>query len=323
MRAYRVTRPGGPEVLELVDVPVPQPGAGEVLLRISAVGVNHHDVRERKRHDPAKPPEFPGLEAAGEVVAVGDGVERIDVGKQVCALLNGSGYAEFVAVPEAHCLPIPRGMSLVEAASLPETYFTVWSNVFDRAAIRPGESLLVHGGAGGIGVTAIQLARAFDSPVFATEGSREKCEACLALGATRAINYRDEDFVAIVREVTDGRGVDVVLDIIGGDYIPRGLSALADDGRLVMLAFPGGPTATVDLREIARRRLTLTGSALRPRPLAHKRAIAQALEQHVWPLFESGRLRPIIEAVLPLHEAPRAHALMEQGAHVGKIVLEV
>lgn len=323
MRAFQVTRPGGPEVLELIEVPVPTAGPGEVLLKVAAVGVNHHDVRERKRHDPAKPPEFPGLEASGTVAALGRGVTDWAVGDRVCALLNGHGYADYVAVPTEHCLTIPKGMSMAQAASLPETYFTVWSNVFDRAAIQPGESLLVHGGAGGIGVTAIQLARAFGNPVYATEGSDEKCAACVQLGAALAINYRSEDFVAAVRQATEGRGVDVILDIIGGGYIPRGLQALADDGRIVMLAFPGGPQATVDLRDMARRRLTLTGSALRPRPLAHKKAIATALRERVWPLFDQGKLKPIIEAVLPLEQAPQAHALMESGTHIGKIVLEV
>jgi NADPH:quinone reductase len=323
MKAYRVTRPGGPEVLELVDLPRPQPARGELLLRVQAVGINHHDVRERKRHDPSHPPEYPGLEAAGEVAAVGEGVTGWKVGDPLCALLNGGGYAEYCTVPAEQCLPVPEGLSMTEAASIPETYFTVWSNVFQRGALVPGETLLVHGGAGGIGVTAIQLARAFGSTVVVTEGSDAKCAACVELGAALAINYREQDFVQAVRDFTGGRGVDVILDIVGGDYIPRGLQALADDGRIVMLAYPGGTKAELDLKEIGRRRLTVTGSALRPRPLAHKRQIGDELRTKVWPLFATGRLKPVIQAVIPFDRVADAHRMMEGAQHVGKIVLRL
>jgi putative PIG3 family NAD(P)H quinone oxidoreductase len=323
MRAYEITHPGGPEVLEIIDAAVPVAGPDEVLMKVAAVGINHHDVRERKRHDPSHAPERPGLEASGEVVAVGAGVTAWQVGDKVCALLNGGGYAEYCTVSAAQCLPVPAGLSMTEAASIPETYFTVWSNVFDRGGLSPGETLLAHGGAGGIGVTAIQLAKAFGNPVIVTAGSAEKCGACVELGATAAINHQQEDFVAATLRLTGGRGADVVLDIIGGDYIGRGLRALADDGRLVMLAFPGGSTVSLDLKEIARRRLTLSGSALRPRPLAHKQRIAQTLRARVWPLFVSGQLQPVVHAVLPFEEAAAAHRLMEASAHVGKIILKL
>jgi NADPH2:quinone reductase len=266
---------------------------------------------------------LPGLEVAGKIVATGDGVTEWSVGDAVCALTPGGGYAEYCAAPASSCLPVPKGISLVEAASLPETCFTVWSNVWDRGALQPGETLLVQGGSSGIGVTAIQMAHALGHRVFATAGTPEKCAACERLGAARAINYKTEDFVAVVKEANGGRGVDVILDMVGGDYIPRELDALADDGRLVFIAFLGGAKATVNFASVLLRRLTISGSTLRPRPVEFKAAIARQLRARVWPLIESGKIKPVIHATFPLADAARAHALMESGAHVGKIVLTV
>ncbi|MDE1942626.1 MAG: NAD(P)H-quinone oxidoreductase, partial [Betaproteobacteria bacterium] len=265
--------------------------------------------------------DLPGLEVAGRVVALGEGVQGPAVGAAVCALVSGGGYADYCTAPADLCLPVPNGFSMVEAAALPETFFTVWSNVFDRAGLKPGESLLVQGGSSGIGTTAIQLARAFGHPVFATAGSPEKCAACEDLGADRAINYKTEDFVAVIKELTAKRGVDVILDMVGGDYIPRELKALADDGRIVLIAFLGGSKSQVDLAEVMRRRLVITGSTLRPRSVAFKAEIAAALRAKVWPLLESGRIKPVIHSTFPMGEAAAAHALMESSAHVGKIVL--
>lgn len=289
MHAVEISAYGGPEVLKISSRPLPETKAGEVLIKVAAAGVNRPDLLQRQGHyaPPVGASDLPGLEVAGTVVKLGEKISGWQVGDTVCALLAGGGYAEYCAVPAPQCLPIPKGLSFAEAASLPETFFTVWSNVFDRAAIQPGETLLVQGGTSGIGVAAIQMARAFGHRVFATAGSAEKCAACTALGAERAINYKTEDFVEVVKNSTGGMGVNVILDMVGGSYIPRELKALADDGRIVMIAYLGGSKATVDLGEILRRRLTLTGSALRTRPVEFKAQIANALRGKVWPLIES------------------------------------
>jgi NADPH:quinone reductase len=330
MRAIEISHPGGPDVLRLVERPIPQPGPGEVLIKVAASGINRPDVFQRLGNY-APPPgasDLPGLEVAGELVE-GDfsshnpfGLQR---GDQVCALLAGGGYAEYAVAPLGQCLPVPQGLSLIEAASLPENYFTVWSNVFDRGHLGQREdgapeSLLVQGGSSGIGVTAIQLAHALGHPVYATAGNDEKCRACEALGA-RAINYKSEDFVERIKAWTNDRGVDVVLDMVAGDYVARELDALADDGRLVIIATLGGSRSSIDAHTVMRRRLHITGSTLRPRSIAFKAAIADKLYQHVWPLFAARRLRPVIHEVLPAQDAVRAHALMESSAHIGKIVL--
>ncbi|MGB5082737.1 MAG: NAD(P)H-quinone oxidoreductase [Burkholderiales bacterium] len=325
MRAVEITRPGGPEVLKIGARPVPQAKAGEVLIRVAAAGVNRPDVMQRTGHYPVPPgaSDIPGLELAGTIVALGEGVSDWRIGDAVTALVQGGAYAEYCSAPAPQCLPIPKGMTPTEAASLPETFFTVWSNVFDRGALKAGESFLVQGGSSGIGVAAIQMAKAFGHRVFATAGSAEKCAACVRLGADRAINYRTEDFAAAVKEATGGRGVDVILDMVAGDYVERELKCLADDGRIVIIAFLGGAKATLGLNDILRRRLTLTGSALRPRPVEFKGAIAKNLRERVWPLIEAGRIRAVIHKTFPLAEAAKAHELMESGAHIGKIVLAV
>ncbi len=325
MRAVEITQPGGPEVLEIGTRPVPQPKEGEVLIKVAAAGVNRPDTMQRAGNYPVPPgaSDIPGLELAGSIAALGEGVARWRVGDMATALVQGGGYAEYCTAPAPQCLPIPKGMTAVEAASLPETFFTVWSNVFDRAAIRPGESFLVQGGSSGIGVAAIQIVKAFGHKVFATAGSAEKCAACAKLGADRAINYKTEDFVAAVKEATAGRGVDVILDMVGGDYIDRELKCLADDGRIVIIAFLGGAKATLYLSDILRRRLTVTGSALRPRPVEFKGAIARNLREKVWPLIEAGKIKAVIYKTFPLAEAAKAHALMESSEHIGKIVLTV
>jgi NADPH:quinone reductase len=325
MRAVEITQPGKPEVLKIGSRPVPQPKTGEVLVKVEAAGVNRPDVLQRTGNYPVPPgaSDIPGLEIAGRVAAVGAGVTDWRPGDALCALVQGGGYAEYCTAPALQCLPIPKGLSPIEAASLPETFFTVWSNVFDRARLAPGESFLVQGGSSGIGVTAIQMVKAFGHAVFATAGSAQKCDACANLGADRAINYRTEDFAAVVKEATGGRGVDVILDMVGGDYVDRELKCLADDGRIVLIAFLGGSRATVNLNEILRRRLVLTGSTLRPRPVEFKGAIAAKLREKVWPLVESGRIRPVVHKTFPLAEAARAHELMESGEHIGKIVLVV
>ena len=325
MRAVEITEFGKPEVLRIGERPVPQPKPGEVLVRVAAAGVNRPDVLQRMGHYPVPPgaSDIPGLEIAGEVVALGDGVSKWNLGDELCALVQGGGYAEYCAAPGAQCLPIPGGLTAVDAASLPETFFTVWSNVFDRARLAPGESLLVQGGSSGIGVAAIQMAKAFGHKVLATAGSAPKCAACEELGADRAINYRTEDFVAVVKDATEGRGVNVILDMVGGEYVDRELKCLADDGRLVIIAMLGGAKSNVSLNEILRRRLTLTGSTLRPRPVSFKGAIARNLREMVWPQIESGAIKPVIYRVFPLAEAAQAHLLMESGEHIGKIVLAV
>ena len=323
MRAVEISAYGGPEVLKPVMRPLPETKPGEVLIKVAACGVNRPDMLQRQGYyaPPAGASDLPGLEVAGTIAKLGEKVSNWQLGNNVCALLAGGGYAEYCSVPAGQCLPVPKGLNFVEAASLPETFFTVWSNVFDRAALQTGETLLVQGGTSGIGVAAIQLARAFGHRVFATAGSAEKCAACTALGAERAINYKTEDFVEVVRSSTGGVGVDVILDMVSGDYIPRELKALADDGRIVMIAYLGGSKAVVDLGEIMRRRLTLTGSTLRARPVEFKARIADALRSKVWPLIESGKIKPVIHATFKLVEASKAHQLMESGAHIGKIML--
>ena len=325
MRAIEISAPGGPEVLRVTQRPVPVPAANEVLIEVAAAGVNRPDVLQRKGGYPPPPgaSDIPGLEVAGTILAAGAGANTWKTGDRVCALVTGGGYAEYVAAPAPQCLPIPRGLTLVEAAGLPETFFTVWVNVFERAGLKGSETLLIQGGSSGIGVTAIQMARAFGHRVFVTAGSAEKCTACEKLGASRAINYRTEDFVAVVKELSGGKGVDVILDMVGGDYVPRELACLADDGRLSLIAFLGGTRATIDMTDILRRRLTITGSTLRARSVEVKGAIARSLEQKVWPLIEAGRIKPVIYRTFRLEEASAAHALMESSAHVGKIILEV
>lgn len=323
MRVVEISAPGGPEVLRVAQRPRPQPGPGEVLIQVVAAGVNRPDVMQRQGvyPPPAGASDIPGLEVAGTVIERGAGVDDLALGERVCALVTGGGYAEFCVAPAKQCLPVPTGLTDIEAASLPETYFTVWTNVFDRGALQPGESLLVQGGSGGIGVAAVQLASALGSRVFATAGSEEKCAACLRLGAQRAINYRTEDFVAVVKAETGGRGVDVILDMIGGDYLARETKALAEDGRLVFINTMGGAKTTINLLEVMVKRLTVTGSTLRARPVAVKAQIARKLLQHVWPLFEVGKIRPVIYRSFDFADAAQAHALMESSAHVGKIML--
>lgn len=325
MRAIEISQPGGPEVLVPTERPVPEPGVGEVLIKVAAAGINRPDVFQRKGNY-APPPgasDLPGLEVAGEIVGGDVAAGGFAIGDKVCALIAGGGYAEYCVAPAVQCLPIPKGLSEIEAAGLPETYFTVWSNVFDRGALQDGESLLVHGGASGIGTTAIQLARAMGNPVYATVGSDERARAVEALGAAKGINYKTQDFVEVVREATGGAGVNVILDMVAGDYINRDMKCLADDGRIVVIALLGGARSEVDGNQILRRRLTLTGSTLRPRPVAFKGEIAKALRARVWPLLEQGSIKPIVHATLPLEQAAAAHAMMEAGENIGKIILTV
>ncbi|HLA77167.1 MAG TPA: NAD(P)H-quinone oxidoreductase [Vicinamibacteria bacterium] len=323
MRAVEIERPGGPEVLRITTRPVPKPGAGELLIRVAAAGVNRPDVLQRlgKYPVPAGASDIPGLEVAGTVLEAGPDVTDWKPGDLVCALLAGGGYAECCVAPAPQCLPVPRGLDLVAAAAIPETFFTVWTNVFERGHLTSGESLLVHGGSSGIGTAAIPLARALGARVFATAGSAEKCRACEGLGAERAINYREQDFVAAIRESTGGRGVDLILDMVGGDYTPRNLEALAVEGRLVQIAFLKSPKVEVSLAVLMQKRLTITGSTLRPRSVAEKGAIADALRRRVWPLLEAGTVRPVIHSTFPLADAADAHRLMESSLHIGKIVL--
>jgi NADPH:quinone reductase len=325
MHAIDPDAPGGPEVLRLVERPTPQPGPGEVLIRVAAAGVNRPDVLQRKGGYPPPPgaPSIPGLEVAGEVVAVGEEVGFEALGQPVCALLAGGGYAEYATAPWGQCLPVPEALTMSEAAALPETLFTVWTNLFERAYATEGDTVLVHGGTSGIGTTAILLGRLFGLKVIVTAGSDAKCARALELGAAYAINYRTEDFVPRVKEITGGAGVAAVLDMVGGDYVARNLQCLADDGRHVSIAVQGGAMATIPVFEVMRRRLTLTGSTLRPRDTGFKTLVADELHRTVWPHVEAGRLRPVIDQVYPLAEAAAAHARMESGDHVGKIVLEV
>jgi NADPH:quinone reductase len=325
MSAIDITTPGGPEVLQRRPRPVPAIGAEEVLICVAAAGVNRPDLLQRLGKYPPPPgaPDTPGLEVAGTIAGVGASVDAWHVGDGVCALVSGGGYAEYCAAPAVQCLPVPRGFTMVEAAAVPETFFTVWANVFERGRLQAGESILVHGGASGIGTTAVMLARAFGATVYATAGTAEKCAACERLGASRAINYRTEDFVDAIREATGGVGVNVVLDMVGGDYVGRNLDALALEGRLVQIAFLHGSRADVNLEPLMRKRLTFTGSTLRPRTPEQKGAIARSLREHVWPLLERGEIRPVIHATFRLEQAWQAHAMLEAGAHVGKIVLVV
>lgn len=323
MTAIAISKPGGPEVLVAREITRPEPALGEILVRVEAAGVNRPDTIQRMGLYPAPPgaPETPGLEIAGEVVAIGAGVTAWKVGERVCALVGGGGYAQYCTVHESHALPIPKGFSAIEAAALPETFFTVWTNVFERGALKGGETFLVHGGSSGIGTTAIQLAHVFGARVFATAGSAEKCAACLDLGTEAAINYREQDFVAEVKKLTGNRGVDVILDMVGGDYIARNIQAAAQDGRIVQIAFLNGSVAEINFMPMMLKRLTLTGSTLRPRSIEEKAALARVLREKVWPLLDTGRVRPRIDATFPLAEASKAHELMEKSSHIGKIVL--
>ncbi len=325
MRAIEIVQPGGPDVLQPCERPMPVLKAGEVLIRVLAAGVNRPDVLQRTGNYPVPPgaSDIPGLEVAGEIIdgdLAGSGFAKGDL---VCALVQGGGYAEYCAAPVAQCLPVPQGWSALEAASLPETFFTVYSNLFERAKLADGETLLVQGGSSGIGVTAIQMATALGHRVFATAGTDDKCRACESLGAERGINYRNEDFVEVVKSLTDGKGANVILDMVAGSYVNREIQCLADDGRLVIIALLGGAKGEVNFGEIMRRRLTVTGSTLRPRPVAFKQDIANKLRARIWPLLESRRIRPVIHSVFALDQAAEAHALMETSTHVGKIMLQV
>jgi putative PIG3 family NAD(P)H quinone oxidoreductase len=325
MTAIAIREPGGPEVLELRRLKMPVAGPGEILVRVRAAGLNRGDMVQRQGFYPPPPgaPDTPGLEIAGEVVALGAGVTRWRIGDKVCALVGGGGYAEYCLAHESHALPVPRGLSMIEAAAVVETIFTVWTNVFDRARLTPGETLLIHGGASGIGTTAIQLAKALGSRVFVTAGSAEKCAACESLGADKAINYRTQDFVKEVKDLTGGRGVDVILDMVGGDYIERNMAAAALEGRIVWIAFLNGAKADVNFLPMMLKRLTLTASTLRARGIEEKAALTATVLERVWPLLESGRVKAVIDKVFPLAEAAAAHAYMETGGHTGKIVLSV
>jgi NADPH2:quinone reductase len=323
MRVVEIRTPGGPEALVPAERPVPEPAAGEVLIKVAAAGVNRPDVMQRLGRYPPPPgaSDIPGLEVSGTIVRASPDVEGWNVGDPVCALVAGGGYAEYCAAPAPQCLPIPRSVSVIEAAGIPETFFTVWTNVFERGRLARGESLLVHGGSSGIGTTAIQLAKARGARVFATAGSARKVAACESLGAERGINYREADFVAVVRDLTGGRGADVILDMVGGDYFPRNLQALAAEGRLVQIATLAGAKSEIALPTIMQKRLTVTGSTLRARSVAEKGAIARALREHVWPLIDAGQVKPVVYRTFPLREAAAAHALMESGEHIGKIIL--
>lgn len=322
MRAVEISKAGGPDVLQAVQAPMPVPGAGEVRLKLAYAGVNRPDALQRAgAYDP--PPgasSLPGLEGAGVVDAIGEGVSGVAIGDEVCALLPGGGYAEYVSTPAVHCLPVPKGLSLAQAAALPETFFTVYSNVIMRGGLKAGERFLVHGGSSGIGTTAIQLARAYGARVFATAGTDEKCAACCDLGAERAINYREEDFVKAMK--AEG-GADVILDMVGGDYLPRNVKALAMDGRLVQIAFLQGPKVELNFALMMVRRLTLTGSTLRPQSNLAKVHIAEALRRDVWPLIEAGQIAPVMDSEYALEDAAQAHAHMESSAHIGKIILKI
>ncbi len=322
MRAVEISTPGGPEVLVPVERPMPEAKHGQIVIKVAWAGVNRPDALQRAGNY-APPPDasdLPGLEASGEVVAIGDGVSGYTIGDKVCGLLPGGGYAEYVATPADHCLPIPQGMSLKQAACLPETFFTVFSNVFTRGGLKAGERFLIHGGSSGIGTTAIQLANHFGARVFVTAGSDDKCRACIELGAERAINYREEDFVEVMR--AEG-GADLILDMVGGPYIPRNIASLADDGRLVQIAFLQGPKVEMNFAQLMTRRLTMTGSTLRPQSDLAKARIAQNLREQVWPLLDAGKIAPVMDSEFPLDRACDAHARMEGSGHIGKIVLEV
>lgn len=324
MKAIIVTQPGAPDVLKTAERPIPEISADEVLVKVEAAGVNRPDLMQRKGKYPppaGAPQDIPGLEIAGTIIGVGANVGQWKNGDKVCALVIGGGYAEYCNVPAGQCLPIPNNLTFVEAASLPETFFTVWSNVFDRGHLQPGESLLIHGGSSGIGVAAIQMAKALGSSVYVTAGSDEKCQACTGLGADDAINYNTSDFVNSIKELTQQNGVNVILDMIGGDYTPRNLQALANDGRLVMINAMQGKDVKVDLSVVMHKRLTITGSTLRNRSVEFKSAIASSLNKNIWPLIASGVIKPVVFKTFPVHEAAAAHKLMESSEHIGKIVL--
>jgi putative PIG3 family NAD(P)H quinone oxidoreductase len=325
MTAIAITEPGGPLVLKPEKRDIPVPGAGEILIRVKAAGVNRPDVAQRRGVYPAPPgaSDLPGLEAAGEVAAIGEGVKRWRIGDPVTALTPGGGYAEFCLVHESNALPIPHGLTFTEAAAIPETFFTVWHNVFERGGLKAGETLLIHGGSSGIGTTAIQLGHAFGAKVIVTAGSEEKCAACLRLGAARAINYREEDFVEAVKAETDGKGVDVILDMVGGDYVARNYEAAAMDGRIVQIATLNGPKGEANYARLMMKRLTHTGSTLRPRTIEFKAGIAAELEAKVWPMLAERKIAPVMDMIFPLRDAWRAHERMEEGDHIGKIVLDV
>ena len=325
MTVVEIAAPGGPEQLKTARRPVPAPAAGEVLVRVAAAGVNRPDVMQRQGRYPPPPgaSDIPGLEIAGEIVALGAGVSDLKLGDRVTALLPGGGYAEYAVAAASLCLPIPDGLTMVEAAALPETYFTVWTNLFDRGGCKAGETVLVHGGTSGIGTTAIQLAVAWGARVFATAGTAEKARACERLGAVRGIDYRTEDFVEVIRQETAARGVDLILDLVGGSYLSRNLDAAAVEGRVVIISLIGGAKAEINLLTVMSKRLTLTGSTLRARTVAQKAAVAEAVRRNVWPLLSAGRVRPIIHETFPLAEASEAHRLMETSRHIGKIVLTI
>jgi NADPH2:quinone reductase len=323
--AIAIARPGGPQVLQPVEIPIPSPGPREVLIRVAAAGVNRPDLmqREGKYPPPKGASDIPGLEVSGTVASCGPGAERWREGDEVCALVSGGGYAEYCVAPEVQCLPVPSPVDLISAAAMPETFFTVWTNVFDRGRLQSGESFLVHGGASGIGTTAIQLARAFGARVFATAGNDDKCAACVRLGAERAINYKTEDFSAALMALTDGHGIDVILDMVGAPYFSRNIDLLALEGRLVQIAVLHGAKAEINLVRLLRQRITISGSTLRSRTAEEKGAIAAAIERAVWPLVAEGKIRPVVYATFPLKQAAEAHRLMESGSHIGKIVLTV
>ncbi len=325
MKAIEIAQPGGPEVLKPGERPIPAPGQGEVLIKVAAAGVNRPDVEQRKGTYPPPPgaSDIPGLEIAGTVAALGAGAGGLQVGDEVCALVSGGGYAEYCTAPVPQCLPVPKGLGMVEAAALPETFFTVWQNVFDRARLKAGETILIHGGTSGIGTTAIQMAKATGARVLATAGSDEKCAACVKLGADRAINYNTQDFVEATLADTAKKGADVILDMVGGKYFERNVAALAIEGRLSLIALLGGREAKIDLGLVLRKRLTIVGSVLRARPVAEKGAVANSLRREIWPLIANGKIKPVIDSTFPLAEAAKAHARMETSAHVGKIVLTV
>jgi NADPH2:quinone reductase len=326
MTVIEISQPGGPEVLKPAQRAMPQPGKGEVLIKVAAAGVNRPDVLQRSGMYPPPPgaPDFPGLEVAGEIVALGDGAPRWKIGDKVCALVAGGGYATYCIAPAEQCLPVPAGLDMAEAAALPENWFTVWSNIADRGQLKAGETILIHGGASGIGVAAIQLAKLLGAGrIFATAGTDEKCRFCESLGVEKAINYKTEDFAARIGELTGNKGVDIILDMVGGRYFTPNLKSLAEDGRLVIIAVQGGPKGEGDLSLLMRRRLVVTGSTLRPRPVAFKGAIARALEDRVWPAFADGRLKAIIDSRFPLDQAAQAHARIDHGDHAGKILLTI
>jgi len=325
MTAVAITTPGGPEVLKAQSMPTPKPGAGQVLVKVAAAGVNRPDVAQRMGAYPPPPGHspLPGLEVAGEVAAIGDGVKRWKVGDKLCALVNGGGYAEYAIAEETAALPIPPGLDMIKAGAVPETFFTVWNNVFERGGLKAGEWFLVHGGSSGIGTTAIQLAKAFGARVLVTAGSADKCKACVDLGADRAINYKTEDFVAASKEATGGKGINVILDMVGGDYTDRNIIAAADDGRVVQIATLGGADVKINIGRLMIKRVTLTGSTLRPRTREVKAGFARALEEKVWPLFAQGKLKVVMDSTFPLAQAADAHRRLETSAHVGKIVLTI